>query len=46
MRNILIISLLSFNLAGNAQELKDSAKVHNIDEVVMTIFLVKRKKVI
>lgn len=35
MRNILIISLLSFNLAGNAQELKDSAKVHNIDEVVV-----------
>ena len=35
MRDILIISLLSFNLAGNAQELTDSAKVHNIDEVVV-----------
>ena len=35
MRNILIISLLSFNLTGNAQELTDSAKVHNIDEVVV-----------
>ena len=37
MRNILIISLLSFNLAGNAQELTDSAKVHNIDEVVVNV---------
>ena len=35
MRDILIISLLSFTLAGNAQELTDSAKVHNIDEVVV-----------
>ena len=37
MRNILIISLLSFNLAGNAQKLTDSAKVHNIDEVVVNV---------